>query len=586
VAWLELAVLEAGGRRVNGGCAPLNWISMSYQVLARKYRPQQFADVIAQEHITRTLKNALGAGRISSGYLFTGPRGTGKTTTARILAKALNCIEGLTATPCDKCQSCKEIIAGAALDVLEIDAASNTGVDDIRSLRENVRYLPALGKKRIYIIDEVHRLSGSAFDALLKTLEEPPPHVVFIFATTEPFKVPETIRSRTQRYDFHRVGPADLLAHLKKVADGEKIEIDDDALFTLARKADGSVRDAISLLDQLSTFAGDRITLQEVTEALGLIDRRFFFDYVDAVAAKDPGGSLEKVKQLFDSGADISEFCTGLAEHLRNILILKNVSHPRKMLELSDSEAENLTRQIDHFSTGDLLRMVKSVTDMSLDIKSGLDPRLLLETTTMKLTSMEGTVRFEEILAHLTEDEDDTEDNAGVDLFDKSTQKDIFAPAKKAEPKGESQIPAEETSTTTTVRAVNLPIVQTNWPKFTEHVKKSNPMLSALLSMAEIREVKDNVITAVFHNAGGTSKQVLEKSDYIAAIQADLREFFKTSLRIKYEIDVNKKAPKNTRPESTTNKIDADNLLKEDARLRNLVDRFDGEIVGKRKIDN
>ena len=374
---------------------------MSYQVLARKYRPQQFADVVAQEHVTRTLTNALNSERISSGYLFTGPRGTGKTTVARILAKALNCVEGPTATPCDKCQSCKEIMTGSSLDVLEIDAASNTGVDDIRTLRENVRYLPTSGKKRIYIIDEVHRLSGSAFDALLKTLEEPPPHVVFLFATTEPHKVPETNRSRTQRYDFHRVGKNDLSEHLKKIAEGEDIIIDDDALFMLARKADGSVRDGMSLLDQLSAFAGDRITAAEVAEALGLIDRRFFVEYVEAVAANDPAAGLEKVRQFVESGADITEFCSGLAEHLRNLLILKNTVEPEKILELSESEIEDLTKQKEYFSTGDLLRMIKTITDMTLDIKSGLDSRLLFEVTTLKLASMEGTVSFEEILAHL-----------------------------------------------------------------------------------------------------------------------------------------------------------------------------------------
>jgi len=560
---------------------------MSYQVLARKYRPQQFADVVAQEHVTKTLINALNSERISSGYLFTGPRGTGKTTVARILAKALNCAEGPTSTPCDKCQSCTEIMAGSSLDVLEIDAASNTGVDDIRALRENVRYLPTAGKKRIYIIDEVHRLSGSAFDALLKTLEEPPPHVVFIFATTDPHKVPETIRSRTQRYDFHRVAKNDLSEHLKKIADGENIIIDDDALYMLARKADGSVRDGMSLLDQLSAFAGDSITAPEVAEALGLIDRRFFIEYIEAIAANDPSAGLEKVRQFVESGADISEFCSGLAEHLRNLLILKNTVEPEKILELSESEIEDITKQKEYFSTGDLLRMVKAITDMTLDIKSGLDPRLLFEVTTLKLASMEGTVSFEEILAHLADDDEAGDDESENDLFGATAQKDIFATPKPPEPKPETRPQADDipAAAPTTVRAVNLPIIQTNWPKFTDQVKKHNPMLSALLSMAEIREVKDNIITAVFHNAGGTSKQVLEKPDYISQIQTDLREFFKTPLRIKYEVDTAKDIPKQAKPEGTEEKIDTDKLLKDDPRLKNLVDRFDGEIIGKRKID-
>ncbi|MBN2227492.1 MAG: DNA polymerase III subunit gamma/tau [candidate division Zixibacteria bacterium] len=556
-------------------------------MLARKYRPQQFADVVAQEHVTRTLTNALNSERISSGYLFTGPRGTGKTTVARILAKALNCVDGPTATPCDKCQSCTEIMAGSSLDVLEIDAASNTGVDDIRALRENVRYLPTSGKKRIYIIDEVHRLSGSAFDALLKTLEEPPPHVVFIFATTEPHKVPETIRSRTQRYDFHRVGKNILSEHLKKVAEGEDIIIDDDALFMLARKADGSVRDGMSLLDQLSAFAGDRITAAEVADALGLIDRRFFIEYVEAIAANDPAAGLEKVRQFVESGADISEFCSGLAEHLRNLLILKNTVEPENILELSESEIEDLAKQKDFFSTGDLLRMIKIITDMTLDIKSGLDSRLLFEVTTLRLASMEGTVSFEEILAHLSGAEDTSDDDMGTDLFGAPTQKDIFETPKQPEPKPEPRPAVDEmpAAVASTVRAVNLPIVQTNWPKFTDQVKTHNRMLAALLSMAEIREVKDNTITAVFHNAGGTSKQVLEKPDYVSQIQTDLREYFKTPLRIKYEVDTVKPAPKPEKPDGVAETVDADKLLQDDPRMKNLVDRFDGEIIGKRKVE-
>lgn len=572
---------------------------MSYQVLARKYRPQQFDDVVAQEHITRTLKNALSSGRLSSGYLFTGPRGTGKTTTARILAKALNCIDGPTPTPCDKCPSCKEITAGSSLDVLEIDAASNTGVDDIRTLRENVRYLPTSGKKRIYIIDEVHRLSGSAFDALLKTLEEPPPHVVFIFATTEPAKVPETIRSRTQRYDFHRVGAAVLSEHLKGIAEAEKIDIAEDALFMLARKADGSVRDSLSLLDQLSAFAGEKITPKHVTEALGLVESEFYFRYVSIIASKDNSAGLDIVKELIDSGVDISEFGTGLVEHFRVLLILQLSSQPERLLELSESEMENFRRQIDYFSSGDLLRMIKIMTDMVADLKSGIEPRLLLETTTLKLTSMESTVRFEDILAHLSDQSEEPSVQFDSDLFGMPKQAsaaptsspapELFAPKKEMTsppfPDMTSTPPPEETIPPGTVRAINLPMVQTSWPRFIEYLRTQSSMLSALLAMAEIREVKDNAITAVFYNAGGTSKQVVEKPDYMAIILSSLREFFKTNLKIKFEIDLSKPAPPPPKPTPQPEKIDAEKLLAEDEKLRNLVERVDGEIIGKRKVD-
>jgi len=554
---------------------------MSYQVLARKYRPQQFADVIAQEHVTRTLANAIKSERLSSGYLFTGPRGTGKTTTARILAKAINCVDGPTATPCDKCPSCREIIAGSALDVLEIDAASNTGVDDIRTLRENVRYLPATGKKRIYIIDEVHRLSGSAFDALLKTLEEPPEHVVFMLATTEPHKVPETIRSRTQRYDFHRVAVGDLSEHIRKIADAEKIEIDDGALYTLARKADGSVRDSLSLLDQLSAFAGDKITAADVIDALGLIDRRFYFDYIEAVAAKNNAAGLEMVKRLIDSGIEIPEFCAGLIEHFRNLLIIKNTEQPERLLELSESEIEDFRKQKDYFSQGDLLRMIKAVTDTTLDLKSGLDPRFLLETGTLKLTGMESTVLFEDILAYLSAQQEAPEEKTvSTDLFGKPTANPSRPSSQMPSGQVESQPATVPTSPSIGTRPVNLPVVQTNWPKFIENLKSKNQMLAAHLSMVEIKEVKENIITAVFYNNGGTSKQVVEKPDYLATITSGLRDFFKANLRIKFEIDISKKEAAPTKPAGKLQTIDSREILEKDEDLKNLVERFDGEIIG------
>ncbi|PKK82938.1 MAG: DNA polymerase III subunit gamma/tau [candidate division Zixibacteria bacterium HGW-Zixibacteria-1] len=560
---------------------------MSYQVLARKYRPQQFDEIVAQEHVTRTLKNALKSGRVSSGYLFTGPRGTGKTTTARILAKALNCIDGPTPTPCGKCPSCKEIIASSSLDVLEIDAASNTGVDDIRTLRENVRYLPTSGKKRIYIIDEVHRLSGSAFDALLKTLEEPPPHVVFIFATTEPFKVPETIRSRTQRYDFHRVSVGNLSEHLKKIAESEKIEIDDGALFMVARKADGSVRDGMSLLDQMSAYAGEKITAQSVIEALGLIDRQFYFDYIAAIAAKDASLALEMIKKLVDSGIEIPEFCQGLADHFRHLLILQNAREPEKLLELSESEMESFQKQVDYFTSGDLLRMIKIITDMTIDLKSGIDPRLLLETNTLKLATMESTVLFEDILAHLSESEGiEDESEIESDLFGTPATSKPAPVHPTPENSPEPAPPPDPISIPGEVRAINLPMVQNSWPNYIESLKRSNPMLAALLAMAEIREVRDNVITAVFYNAGGTSKQVVEKPHYMSIISESLRDFFKTNLKVKFEVDLNKKnniAPKaSPQPE----KLDTEKLLAEDDRLRNIVERFDGEVVGRKKVED
>ncbi|HKK20407.1 MAG TPA: DNA polymerase III subunit gamma/tau, partial [candidate division Zixibacteria bacterium] len=373
---------------------------MSYLVFARKYRPQTFEDIVAQEHVTRTLQNSIKNDRTGSGYLFCGPRGTGKTTTARILAKAVNCVNGPTPVPCGECSACIEITKGSSLDVLEIDAASNTGVDDIRTLRENVRYLPTNGKKRIYIIDEVHRLSGPAFDALLKTLEEPPPHVMFIFATTEPTKVPETILSRTQRFDFKRVSVADLAGHLGNIAGKEKLSISEPALRMIARKADGSVRDSLSLMDQIAAYATGEITEKEVIEALGLVDRKFLFEFTTAIAGKQSRTSLQLIKQIFDGGIDPKDFVAELLEHLRTLLVLATDRGSGELLELGEEELKEYMSQTDYFSVGDIVRLMKMGGELNRDLKdSGLDERLLLEMTAVKMAEMESTVKFEEILS-------------------------------------------------------------------------------------------------------------------------------------------------------------------------------------------
>jgi len=249
---------------------------MSYVVIARRWRPQQFNEIIGQEHVSKTLSNAIANNRIAHSYIFTGPRGVGKTTTARILAKAVNCEKGPTPHPCNECASCKAITVGNSMDVLEIDGASNRGIDEVRNLRENIRYAPTQGKYRIYIIDEVHMLTKEAFNALLKTLEEPPEHAMFIFATTEIHRVPATILSRCQRFDFRRIPLKTIMEHLRRICDGEKIDIQEEALLQIAKKADGSMRDAQSILDQLISFSGNKIAFEDVAQALGVIHQDLF----------------------------------------------------------------------------------------------------------------------------------------------------------------------------------------------------------------------------------------------------------------------------------------------------------------------
>jgi DNA polymerase-3 subunit gamma/tau len=375
---------------------------MSYLVLARKWRPLSFDQMVGQEFISRTLKNAIITGRVAHAFLFTGSRGVGKTSAARILAKCLNCDQGPKPEPCNDCSSCKEITEGRSLEVYEIDGASNTSVDDIRELRENVKYLPRPGKRRVYIIDEVHMLSKSAFNALLKTLEEPPDHVVFIFATTEPHKVPETIQSRCQRFDFRRIPRAKILGRLQEMARSESLEIDDRALAAVAKAADGSMRDAQSLLDQIISYCGTSVTNDAVAEILGIAGREYFFRISEAILGQDPKGCIEALDDIYRSGYDINQFYQDLAEHFRNLLIARLLPDPASVLEMAEGEIQELKKQAEQASPEDLRRLVSILLKAEGDVLRSHLPRMGMEITLIKMAHLGRLEPLEKILAKIT----------------------------------------------------------------------------------------------------------------------------------------------------------------------------------------
>ncbi len=375
---------------------------MGYLVLARKWRPQTWDELVAQQHVTATLRNAIRQKRIAHAYLLTGPRGVGKTSAARILAKSLNCEKGPTPDPCNACSSCLEVTAGRAMDVVEIDGASNRNIDDIRNLRETVRYAPTRGAYKVYIIDEVHMLTHESFNALLKTLEEPPEHVVFLFATTEPHKVPATILSRCQRFDFHRVGVSDTAALLKKICAGEGIDIEDEAVHLIARKADGSLRDSQSILDQMVSFCEGRIGVDDVVRALGLIDQQCFFDLTDRIAARDAEGALAVVDRLVESGAGIEEFLDGLAEHFRNLLVAAATGRTSS-IDLSDAARERTGEQARLIREEEILRMHRIVSETGQQLRFSADPRIPLELAVVKMARLDRSASIDELLAGLAE---------------------------------------------------------------------------------------------------------------------------------------------------------------------------------------
>jgi len=352
----------------------------TYHVLARKWRPQQFDEVVGQEHITRTLKNAVSSGRIHHALLFIGSRGIGKTTTARILAKALNCLSSdkPTPTPCDKCDNCIEIGNGTHLDVQEIDGASNNSVDNIREIREAVRLAPAHARYKVYIIDEVHQLSSAAFNALLKTLEEPPSHAVFILATTEAHKIPATIISRCQRYDFRRVAVPNIVHLLEQIIKAEKRDATKEALFTIARAADGGVRDAESILDQLMTYCDGEITYKDVQDVLGLIETDKIDQLVHALQEKDVLRTLTIIDEVSTSGKDLTQFVEEFIQHIRNLLILKTTQDPNQLF-LPKEDIERLKAQSEKFSIIQLIRLVEQLAELNQHFTLQLSHRTALE---------------------------------------------------------------------------------------------------------------------------------------------------------------------------------------------------------------
>lgn len=397
---------------------------MSYLVVARKWRPQRFDDIVGQAHITRVLQNAIRSNRIAHAYLFTGVRGVGKTTAARILAKALNCETGPTTVPCDRCSQCAEIMNGNSLDVHEIDGASNRGIDEIRQLIENSRYQPARSRFKIYIIDEVHQITRDAFNALLKTLEEPPPFVKFILATTEPHRLPETILSRCQRFDFRRIPVREICQRLREIADKERLSITDGALVLLAREAEGSMRDAQSLLEQVLSYAApgsaepeaegpiDEDLLQDL---LGIAERKTLYDLSASVLAGDASRCVELVAELTERGRDLARFSRDLVEHFRNLLVARLVqertgqgagSAPKpasagRLLDLPDREIEDLHRQAAELSVETLMDYFGFMAEADEEVARSAYPRFALEAAVVRLATLPKTIPVAEVLSRL-----------------------------------------------------------------------------------------------------------------------------------------------------------------------------------------
>lgn len=492
---------------------------MAYVVLARRWRPQTFEEVVGQNHVTRTLQNAIRQERIAHAYLFSGPRGVGKTTVARILAKALNCEAGPSPEPCGSCVSCKEVTQGISMDVQEIDGASHTSVENIRDIREGLRYKPSRGRFRVYIIDEVHMLSTQAFNALLKTLEEPPAHVVFMFATTEVHKIPATILSRCQRFDFRRIPLGEMVDHLRRICKAEGIEAQSGVLTTVAREAQGSLRDAQSLLDQLVAYAGHSIQPAAVMEVLGVLDRRWLYRTSEALIRKDPRECITVVEELFNMGHSLQHFYYELVEHVRNLLVAKVTPEVSGILPLADYEVAQLKEQATRLSVEDLQSWFHILTKAEEEMRRSGLPRYVLEMLLVRMATLEHVADMEELLEALAK--------LGAQLgkggvqVSPSLETGRCSPTQEASPEP-TGAPKQITSET--------------WAAFVEHVRAQRPALASVLEQARFMGCSEADMVRLgfptrFH------VDTVSQTEQTRSVEAFCREFFGRKVKVAALLD-------------------------------------------------
>ncbi len=548
---------------------------MSYLVLARKYRPQTFEEVISQSHITQTLTNAISMDRVAHAILFSGPRGTGKTTVARILAKAMNCKQGPTSVPCNVCRSCEEITSGSAVDVFEIDGASNNSVDQVRELRENIKYMPAHSPYKIYIIDEVHMLSIAAFNALLKSLEEPPAHIIFIFATTEPHKIPITILSRCQRHDFRRIGTESIVKHLLKICGHESVDITAESLWLLAREAGGSMRDALSLLDQIMAFGEGAITYEQVLDVLGIIDRKIIFDISEAVLQKDSYLLLNILDEVYQRGHDIRKLYADLLEHFRNMLVVKMGKGSNKLVDLPGHESDRIQALIKEVSPALLKQIFDLFFKEEAAIRFASQPKLALEMAFIKICEIMPALPIDVLIEKLdvlkkeisviSTNSDVNDQNRCTVNEEKKTKTKIDEFLSVADPRTSfgGATPGEDRD------------LETAWKRIRETLSESSPSLATSLANSSLKKVADQRLE-IEVNGNGFNINMIKRKRNIATLKRAIKEFFGN----KIDFVINAKLIQN---DHNQEKKGQETRLKQEALSHPLVaeviEIFDGTVV-------
>ena len=550
---------------------------MSYLVLARKYRPQTFDEVVAQTHVTQTLKNAITSDRLAHAILFTGPRGTGKTTIARILAKAMNCEKGPAPVPCNTCRSCFEITSGSAADVFEIDGASNNGVEQVRDIRENIKYLPAHSSFKIYIIDEVHMLSTAAFNALLKTLEEPPSHVIFLFATTEPRKIPITILSRCQRYDLKRIETSDITKHLMSLCTKEGIDITGESFDLLAREADGSMRDALSLLDQVTTGAGASVTHSDVLEVLGVVDRAVVCELAESVFKGDAPRILSVIDTVYGHGHSILDLYTRLIEHFRNLLVIKLNPDFQRLMDLPAHEVDILKKQVQGVSPLHLSQILEVLFNEERTIKWSSRPQMALEVTMIKLLNIRPALPIGDLIEKLDDIQKQfsTSQALSVSETQKKFETDVEPTTTKPQPAGQVPPPLVEPSPPDAIPSASGENSDP-WQAILDIISERYPSLAPNLAHSRLVKQSEKTLEIEVNGSDFNYKRMRRKEN-IKILESISRSFFGRQMSVVIQAGVNK----NGQPKRE--KIDAANRLKKDLLHHPLVadaiEIFNGKLV-------
>ncbi len=499
---------------------------MSYVVLALKWRPKGFSELVGQDHIVETLQNAITKNRLAHAYLFSGPRGVGKTSTARILAKAINCKEAPTDNPCGKCSSCLEISQGRSLDVIEIDGASNRGIDEIRTLRENVRFSPVQGKYKIYIIDEVHQITSDGFNALLKTLEEPPEFVKFIFATTSPNKVPATILSRCHRLDFRRITIVEIISLLEKIVKNENVSVDKDVLLAIARASDGGLRDAESILDQLIAFAKEKISIQDVTSMLGLVDQSALFEITDKLINKEPKNALEIFNRIINQGKDVNTFLTNLVEHFRNIMIAKVSKADIELMDLPQDVCDRLLKQSENVSL-DYIFSAFNILSNAQDMTKRFDSvRIPLEIALVRLA--QDKTNSIHVTSHSV---------VNNSVVNPKVQTVSTVSVKPVEP----QIDDIKPSVNIVNTEVSIDLFKSQWNHIISLVKTSKMLLGTYLNESEPIEFSNNILKVSFPKNCSLHKEMLERKDNKELVEKNIKQILNCDIQLSFMLSAEEK---------------------------------------------